>query len=322
MKEIKQIVLTNSDLIVCFEKEVIRLKLKKIDMHVHCCEEKGPERLRSDTWPLPGELRAIYDIIGVEKGVLMVRLAPERSHDPITNKEAYRLVQNFPETLGWWFCYMDPRMGTNSPNDNLSYYLDYYKERGAKGVGEIQANIYLDDPRYMNLFYHCEKSGMPVTIHFGVLGVGCGAADDIGLVRLERVLKTFPKLKILGHAMPFWAEISTDVTEENRNGSPKGKVVQEGRLVTLMRKYPNLLCDLSAGSGYNAITRDPEFSYKFLNEFNERIYYATDIRETKDINNPMLKLSEFLDDAVEHRYISQTAYSNICRNNALALLEQ
>ena len=31
----------------------------------------------------------------------------------------------------------------------------------------------------------------------------------------------------------------------------------------LLRKYPNLYGDLSAGSGYNAITRDPAFGDAF-----------------------------------------------------------
>ena len=153
--------------------------MKKIDMHVHCCLEKGPERLRGETWPTVDELRAIYDAIGVEKGVEMARTAPERSHDPITNRDAQRLAEQFPSTVGWWFCYMDPRMGTNSPKDDLGYYLDYYRERGARGVGEIQAGIPLDDPRYMNLFSHIEKRGMPVTIHFGAVIGGCGPYDDL-----------------------------------------------------------------------------------------------------------------------------------------------
>lgn len=294
-------------------------QIKKIDMHVHCGAVKGPERLRGETWPSAEELRAIYNEIGVEKGVEMARMAPERSHDPITNRDAQYLYETYPNTLGWWFCYLDPRMGTNSPKDNLSYYIDYYKERGARGVGEIQAGIPLDDPRYMNMFSHIEKCGVPVTIHFGVAGEGCGPSDEAGLPRLCRVLEEFPKLIVLGHAAPFWAEIAEYDDSTGRNSYPAGKI-KEGALAKLLRKYPNLMCDISAGSGYNALTRDPDYTYRFFREFHERIFYATDIRQPSDRTGKFVKLSHFIDEANAMGVIDHTQYYNISRGNALRLL--
>ena len=44
-----------------------------------------------------------------------------------------------------------------------------------------------------------------------------------------------------------------------------------------MRDYPNLHGDISAGSGYNALTRDPEFGVAFVNEFHDRLFFGTDI---------------------------------------------
>lgn len=251
----------------------------------------------------------------------MPRTAPERMHDPITSRDAQMLAEAYPETLGWWFCALDPRMGHNSPKDNLSYYLDFFKERGAKGVGELQANIYIDDPRIMNLLSHCEKADMPVTIHFGKLGEGCGVADDIGLPRLDKVLSEFPKLKLFGHAMTFWSEISAVVSEETRNRFPKGRIEKEGRLSALLRKHPNLLCDISANSGLNAFLRDTQFAYKFIEEFHERIFFATDISSPVTLNQSAKELCEFLDSGYENGNISLTAYKNICRDNALRLLK-
>ena len=43
-------------------------KLKKIDMHVHCIEERGIPKLSGHFYPTVHELRKIYDEIGVEKG--------------------------------------------------------------------------------------------------------------------------------------------------------------------------------------------------------------------------------------------------------------
>lgn len=296
------------------------MEIRKIDFHVHTILEKGPERLRGGTFPTPGELRPIYDYLCIEKGVQLPLGAPEHMHDPITSKESQKIANTYPETLSWWFCYMDPRMGTNSPTDNLSYYLDYFKEQGAKGVGELQANIYIDDPRMLNLLYHCEKCKMPVLIHFGIPNTWTGVADDPGLPRLEKVLKMFPKLTIIGHAAPFWYELNYISQYGNRNHPESSKIQQGGRLLELMRKYPNLMCDLSANSGYQAMTRDPEFTFKFLEEFNERCFFGTDIADPNQINAPFTKLSFFLDNAYKEGNISKKTYEHICCKNALFLL--
>ena len=296
------------------------MKLLKIDMHVHAQAAGGPERLRGGTWPTPEEVRVAYDAIGIEKGVEMPRLVPERMHDPITSRDAQYLSEQYPKTLGWWFCAMDPRMANNLPSDNLSYYLDFFKEKGARGVGELQANLYIDDPRMMNLLYHCQRSDLPVTVHFGKLGEGCGVADDLGLPRLEKVLRELPSLKILAHAMTFWSEISADVTERDRNGYPTGRIQNEGRVAKLLRNYPNLYCDLSAKSGLNALLRDEEYACRFLEEFNGQILFATDISSPKTLNGSAKKLSEFLDGAYESGNLSASAYRNICRENALRIL--
>ncbi len=44
----------------------------------------------------------------------------------------------------------------------------------------------------------------------------------------------------------------------------------------LLRRYPLLYGDLSAGSGLNALRRDPAFAREFLDEFQDRLLYARD----------------------------------------------
>lgn len=113
----------------------------------------------------------------------------------------------------------------------------------------------------MNLFAACD---MPAIIHINTTTEkSYGICDELGLPRLEKVLKAYPNLKLIGHSAVFWAEISGDITEETRNGYPTGKVQPGGRITELMHKYPNLYCDLSAASGHNAIMRDPEFGMAF-----------------------------------------------------------
>ena len=55
-------------------------------------------------------------------------------------------------------------------------------------------------------------------------------------------------------------------------------------VLNIMNRYAYFY---NTGSGYNAMTRDPEFTYDFLEEFQDRIYYGTDICMARDIDNPM-----------------------------------
>ena len=294
---------------------------QKIDIHIHTNAYKGIERFGGGTFASPEEIRDMYNKIGVSKGVILPCVNPDCSFQIQSNEEAYHLTQKYPD-LFYWFCNINPKNGSNKPDCDFSYFLEYYKKLGAKGVGEITANMYFDDPYIENLFYHCQKCKMPVLFHIGPTIGGCyGLVDESGLPRLEKELAKFPELQFIGHSQPFWAEISSDVTEANRNSYPQGKVTP-GRVVELMRKYPNLYGDLSAGSGYNAVSRDPKFGYAFIEEFQDRLYYGTDICDPRNITNPMLKLSSWLDDGLERGKISETAYKKVCYENALELLER
>ncbi|MBO5906853.1 MAG: hypothetical protein J6Q85_01690 [Clostridia bacterium] len=297
--------------------------LKKIDLHAHSHLPGGPERVRGGTWPTPEIVRAVYDKLNIEYGLLMSCGAPEHMHDPITSRDAEAISKAYPETFPYWFCYLDPRMAYNNVNKvpDYSYYIDFFRERGARGAGEIQANMMIDDPRLIGLFSHCAKKNFPVTLHFGQLGIRWGVVDDLGLVRLEKILAEFPTLTVLAHAASFWSEISADVTEETRHQNNKGKIVREGRIAALMRKYPNLICDISAASGFNALSRDLEYTYEFFDEFYPQIVFATDI-SSPAYDFTASNLSNLLDDGYKSGNISSVAYRAIVRENALRILSQ
>jgi predicted TIM-barrel fold metal-dependent hydrolase len=216
------------------------------------------------------------------------------------------------------FCDVDPRSGTNSPDSDFSWILGYYKDAGCKGLGEMTANLYFDDPRCLNLYRQAAKFGFPVLFHlYDRLGGSYGLADDKGLPRLERAMKECPDTIFIGHAMTFWAEISADVPEEERAGYPGGKVKAPGRLQKLLAKYPNLYGDLSAGSGLNAITRDKEYGYKFLEEFQDKLMFGTDISSNKKI----IPHVEYFKEVKEGKKISMKAYEKIMQKNAIRVLK-
>ena len=302
--------------------------MKKIDIHVHSRiylteeEEKsaifrpGTEKL---TYATPEQIRTLYDDLGIEKGVLLLSEAPEGMHYTSTNQEAMRIVRKYPD-LFYWFCSIDPRCETNRYDTDLSYYINHFKKYGAKGIGEVTVKLPFLEERMQNLFRHAEICDMPVLFHIGTDNSSYGIYDVMGLKQLEETLLRFPNLILIGHSQPFWAEIGSDLTEKDRDGYPTGPIKKAGRVVQLMRKYNNLHADLSANSGYSAVTRDPDFGYAFLEEFQDRIYYGTDICSTR--REKSFKLAEFLDQGLEKNKLSNSAYSKICRTNALRLLER
>jgi len=65
----------------------------------------------------------------------------------------------------------------------------------------------------------------------------------------------------------------------------------------MLDKYPNLYCDWSAGSGCNALKRDPEFAKKFLVTYQDRVLYARDYfdNEHQEFLNSLGLSQEILD---------------------------
>lgn len=290
--------------------------MKKIDMHMHCFKhcpiaykETGLGMMISE------EVIALYDEMGIEKGVILPIVNPECALSVQGNEEVEEICAASGGRL-LWFCNIDPRNVSNSPDADLSYLLRQFKERGALGIGEMMSNLPFDDPMMENLFFHAEKENMPILFHIAPKRTGYyGIFDEIGLYRLEKVLAKFPNLMFIGHSQPFWTEISADVTEEQRMKYPKTKVTP-GRIVELMRKYPNLHGDLSANSGYNAITRDEEFGLAFLEEFQDRLFFGTDICTATQ----RIPFSNWLDEKHAEGKITDAVYNKVCRENIERLI--
>lgn len=287
-----------------------------IDIHAHTRRLKGFPRENGTTYPMPEEIIAAYDKANIEKGVILPLCSPEgilvvQSNEDIleiADKSGGRLIP---------FCNIDPRFMSNRYDAPLEKMLEYYKQQGCRGIGEVTTNLRFTDPFMQNLFRAAEKTDMPLTFHLATqLGGSYGIAEEKGLTGLEETLKRFPKLKLLGHSQPFWAEISENPSLEERNNYPKGKV-REGRVAKLMRKYPNLYGDLSAGSGFNALNRDREYAVAFLNEFQDRLLFGTDMA-SPDAN--LRTLSVLLEDMTEKGEISECVFKKITRENALKLL--
>lgn len=282
-----------------------------IDNHVHVTPSRTTRRKDGDTYCTPSKLIEMMDELGIDKAVLLPRVSPECGVRVVTVEDVLEICAVYPDRF-IPYCNLDPRWDTNDEKADLSRYLKFYKEAGCKGVGEVVPNLPFDHPMMSNLFAHCQDFEMPVMFHVAPsLGSAYGIFDDPGLPRLESALAKFPSLIFIGHSQPFWAEIGADLDPAKRNTYPKGPVTP-GRLVELFERYPNLYGDLSAGSGFNAISRDPEFGFEFMARFQDRLLFGTDIA------NPVMDapLVGFLKDAADAGHITQEAYEKIAWRNA------
>ena len=292
-----------------------------IDVHAHCSLKPiwlGYDFIK-DKFNRFITLEELLDRMGkesIDMAAILPLQSPESTIETVSTREVLEMYKRYPSKI-IPFCNPDPRLYLGNKRA-LEFILEEYKKMGCKGVGEVTANIYFDDPRALNLFDICERLQLPILFHIGPkLNGYYGLVDDLGLPRLEKVLKMFPNLIFIGHSQPFWAEISGDLKPEERNRYPKGKVKPGGRVVELLRNYPNLYADLSAGSGYNAISRDKEFGIWFLEEFKDKLLFGTDI----DVPNQEVPQLAYLKKLLNEGEISRNTYDKIMYRNAINILK-
>lgn len=266
-----------------------------IDTHVHLGQ------LRFDDPGLtPSKLLRWMDRNGIEKAVVMAVEVPEELDFYLTTKELLRMTRRHRDRL-LPLCSVDPRHrypGRFDPYPIIAHYMD----GGCVGFGENLCGLPVDDPMQQRVYAACDRLKIAIVMHFD----SWINRDRPGLPGFEEMLKTYKNARFVGHSPHFWREISAEVAP--KVGYPKGPVAPGGRVEALFRKYPNLYADLSAGSGYNAITRDPEFGLKFLRRWKHRLMFATDYLRVGQ-ETPII-------DYLRNADLSKDAFERIARKNA------
>jgi hypothetical protein len=195
---------------------------------------------------------------------------------------------------------------------DYTYYFDAaVKLYNIKVYGEFKLRMRYDNADALAMFRYCGQIGLPVLFHLQCSPMVLkGMAQDIytwiewyggDMTAVETMCRECPDTNFIGHAPGFWREISGDA-DIDENDYPNGKVTPGGRLVEALRKYPNLYCDLSAGSGANSLNRDLEHAKKFVEEFQDRILFGRDYfdRQQMDVLEK-LSLSETVLDKIYYQ---------------------
>lgn len=295
--------------------------MKYIDSHAHAYRKPIPF---VTPFCSPAELIRRYDKYGIEAGILMPVVNSE-IYLPQANEDILEMAEMYPGRF-FPFCNVDPRALINRADARLDTVLQYYKDLGCRGVGEIMPNMPMNDEKVQNLFACAEKTGLPVTTDGSDRPEGdFGLYDLPGLPYLEHTLQRFPDLKFIAHGPVFWAEY----TERRRparckaifrndglqygSRSARGPIEREGVAQELLREFPNLYGELSDAMGM--LRRDEDYAVKFLTEFQDRLFFGTDCcnSETECQFNGKLWFDQMHDSGK----LPDEVWKKICRNNAI-----
>ncbi len=191
-------------------------------------------------------------------------LARESSVDLIRETE-----QKYPGRLLGWFASAD------ITKPEAAAQLKAAIKNGAIGFGEIKFHVEAAGPELRRMYALAADLNVPILIHFQeVPHTPTEGVFSTGWKNFEAMLKAYPKTRFIGHADAFWANISADYA--NDVAYPSGPVKRGGVTDKLLSDYPNLYGDLSANSGNNALSRDPEFTAGFLKRHEDKLIFGSD----------------------------------------------
>ncbi len=139
---------------------------------------------------------------------------------------------------------------------------------GAIGIGEQKFRVACDGAWFDRVCRVAEEFRVPVLMHFqhGVY--------NLGIERFHQTLEKYPKVNFIGHAQTWWANV--DAKADQKVLYPTGSVTPGGITDRLLRDYPNVYGDLSAGSSLNHLVRDPEQAAAFLHRHQDKLMFGSD----------------------------------------------
>ena len=250
-----------------------------IDIHTHCSRIYFPRDGGVRTL-LPEQMVNRMDRLGIDRAVLLALECPDSYSEYYLSHTVLEDATRFPERL-IPFVHLDPR--SRNAGTSAAQMRDRFEQMqrlGARGCGEHKVGLPIDHPWSQEMYAICGELGWPILFHSDFTL----NADENGQPGLERVVREHPNTRFIGHGPLWWAEISGDFDRRSGTAYPKGSVAPGGSVDRLLATYPNLYGDLSAGSGYGAMTRDPGFTEGFVERHWRRLLLGTDyLRPGQDL---------------------------------------
>ena len=240
-----------------------------IDIHQHAGYHDRPDEA----------LLAHQRTMGVGKTILLPAGRPVNTastHDGLSNglqakclgnEVCYRFAQEHPKE--YFF-------GANEVPDvpDAIREIEKYLKLGAVVIAEQKFGVECDSPEMQKIYELAAEYHVPILIHWQY------KMYNYGFERFYKMLEKYPKTTFIGHAQTWWANIDKSYVDDAKNLYPKGnKIVPGGITDRYLSDYPNMYCDLSAGSGLNALTRDEEHTRAFFKRHQDKLIYGSDCED-------------------------------------------
>ena len=209
---------------------------------------------------------AHMDWLGVDKAWALSLEEPKLKEFSCPTYKAIEAAQAYPDRI-IPFCHVNVRA------DNAGKLIEQYARAGCKGFGEHKMHIAIDDPVMDRIYAICNELEWPFLYHFQENGQNGGYSW--GIKKFAKIIEKYPKIKFIGHAGSWWDYISADATGED-TAPPRGKIKPGGLIDSLLANYANVYADFSAGSGYNALTRDVDFMREFVVRHRKKLMFGSD----------------------------------------------
>jgi predicted TIM-barrel fold metal-dependent hydrolase len=146
---------------------------------------------------------------------------------------------------------------------------------GAVSMGELKFHLALNSPEMRRVYVIAADMKVPVMMHIQNFPHFAGELPyNTGYDHFDEVLRAHPKTTFIGHGDLFWANIAADVPTDR--GYPNGPIKSGGLTDKWLTEFPNLYADMSANSGNNALSRDKEFSKKFVVRHQDKLIFGSD----------------------------------------------
>ena len=202
-----------------------------------------------------------WDGCGVSNAVVLARESSAAQIAAVRSRYPGRL-------LGWF-------ASTDITKPEAEKLLTAAVRAGAIGLGELKFHVAAAGPELQRMYAIAAELSVPILVHFQeVPHTPTEGVFATGWKNFEPMLKRYPKTKFIGHADAFWANVSADYA--NEAAYPAGTIKPGGITDKLLADYPNLYGDLSANSGNNALSRDPQFTEGFLKRHQEKLIFGSD----------------------------------------------
>lgn len=282
--------------------EPVKAKYPIVDVHAHDYAKTDAEVA---AWV------KTMDEVGVEKSIIL-SYSTGRQFDSIVDRYS-RYKDRFDVWCGFDYT------GVNEPGwqKRAVAELERCYRKGAKGVGELGDKglgelysrptpgygVHIDDPRMKPLLEKCAELKMPINIHVAEdewMYLPSDSTND-GLMNAAKWKVDMSKPGILNH------DQLVGTLENAVRNNPRTTFIachlanccaNLDMFAKLLDKYPNLYGDIAAR--YGELAPIPRYVKAFLEKYQDRILYGTDMGTRKMMYQTTFRILESAD---EHFYV-------------------